>query len=92
MARTIRKVHLARSIKGHLVRDTYSNGVKNDWWDIRRKVFTRDNHKCFYCGQPASEVHHLIPLSKGGTTTMSNLIAICETCHNRQHYHLRNRH
>jgi 5-methylcytosine-specific restriction endonuclease McrA len=92
MARALRKVHIARSVKGHLIRDTYANGVKNSWWDIRNKVLARDDYKCFYCGQPAEEVHHLIPLSKGGTTTMANLISICKTCHDRQHYHLRNRH
>lgn len=91
MAAVFRHWHLAKSYNGHLVRETYSNGVKNDWWSIRKKVLERDNYKCVKCGQPAQEVHHLIPLSKGGTTTLSNLISLCKDCHDRQHFHLRNR-
>lgn len=91
MAAVFRHRHLAKSYNGHLVRETYSNGIKNDWWSIRKKVLERDNYKCVKCGQPAQEVHHLIPLSKGGTTTLSNLISLCKDCHDRQHFHLRNR-
>lgn len=87
----IRYRHVAKSYYGHLVRDTYSNGQKNGWWDIRKKVLERDNYKCVYCGNSAEEVHHLIPLSRGGTTTMSNLISLCKSCHDKQHFHLRNR-
>ena len=74
-----------------MIRDTYNNGVKNGWWDIRKKVLARDGNKCFYCGAEANEVHHLIPLSKGGTTTMTNLVSVCKSCHDKMHFHLRNR-
>ncbi len=83
--------HVAKSYRGRLKRETYSNGVKNDWWTISAKVRERDRNKCFYCGQAAEEVHHLIPLSRGGTTTMMNLVCVCKACHNRLHSHLKNR-
>jgi 5-methylcytosine-specific restriction endonuclease McrA len=35
------------------------------------------------------DVHHLIELSGGGRTVMSNLVTICKTCHARRHPHLR---
>lgn len=30
---------------------------------------------------PAEEVHHVIPLSRGGTHAESNLMALCKPCH-----------
>lgn len=87
----IRHRHLAKSYYGHLVRDTYANGQKGGWWEIRKRVLERDSYKCVQCGNKAEEVHHLIPLSRGGTTAMSNLVSLCKRCHDKQHFHLRNR-
>ena len=32
---------------------------------------------------PAEEVHHKLPLSRGGTHAQSNLMALCKPCHSR---------
>ncbi|MDL2317714.1 HNH endonuclease [Eubacteriales bacterium OttesenSCG-928-A19] len=32
---------------------------------------------------PAQEVHHILPLSAGGTHDPSNLMALCKPCHSR---------
>lgn len=37
--------------------------------------------ECFECGAPATEDHHVIPQSLGGTKT----IPLCGCCHNRVH-------
>ncbi len=34
---------------------------------------------------PAEQVHHIIPLSEGGTHDRSNLMALCKSCHSRIH-------
>ena len=31
----------------------------------------------------AAEVHHIVPLSAGGTHDESNLMALCKPCHSR---------
>jgi 5-methylcytosine-specific restriction protein A len=31
----------------------------------------------------AAEVHHILPLSQGGTHAEANLMALCKECHSR---------
>lgn len=37
---------------------------------------------------PAAEVHHKIPISKGGTHARENLMSLCRSCHNKIHHAL----
>lgn len=41
--------------------------------------------KCFEQGvlTKAEEVHHILPLSQGGTHAEENLMALCKSCHSR---------
>lgn len=48
-----------------------------------RELFLRDD------GTPYLEVHHLVPLSKGGTDTLSNVAALCPSCHREMHHGVR---
>jgi 5-methylcytosine-specific restriction endonuclease McrA len=74
-------------------RDSYSNS-HTSWWSIRKQVFDRDGGVCqsrlggSKCGDKGKDVHHIIPLSRGGTTTLSNLMTVCEVCHKRRHRHM----
>ena len=84
-----------------IVRDSYSNH-KLGWFEMRRKVLERDGHSCaavigkdqfgrpIKCGcKTGLEIHHRVPLSKGGKTTMANLITLCRSCHDSRHLHLK---
>ena len=35
-------------------------------------------------------IHHKVPLSKGGSNNLSNLVSLCERCHENQHKHMLN--
>lgn len=37
-------------------------------------------------GEPYLEVHHVIPLSKGGDDTFDNTLALCPNCHRKRHH------
>jgi 5-methylcytosine-specific restriction endonuclease McrA len=50
------------------------------WAKIRARVLRRDNNTCVYCGGQATEVDHIIPVSRGGTHVLSNLCASCKGC------------
>lgn len=35
---------------------------------------------CLYCDAPAEEVDHFIPLARGGTHTLCNIVPACKAC------------
>lgn len=52
---------------------------------LRYDVMQRDNFRCRLCGVSADDgarlhVDHIIPVSRGGKTEMSNLRTLCERC------------
>lgn len=52
---------------------------------LRYDVMKRDGFRCKLCGREAEdgaklEVDHIMPISKGGKTTMSNLQTLCKEC------------
>ncbi|MCY4068557.1 MAG: HNH endonuclease signature motif containing protein, partial [Acidimicrobiaceae bacterium] len=44
---------------------------------------------CFHCAAPAGmcQAHHITPYSKGGATSLDNLIMVCWNCHHKIHHH-----
>lgn len=40
---------------------------------------------------PVEEVHHIIPLSQGGTHAPENLMSLCRSCHNKMHLEIGDR-
>ena len=38
------------------------------------------NQPCVYCGQPATQLDHIIPLARGGEHRIGNLAAACQAC------------
>ena len=39
---------------------------------------------CESCGSAATEVDHIVALSRGGTNEMDNLRSLCKSCHSRK--------
>lgn len=47
----------------------------------RNRIFRRDNHECVYCGSKKElTIDHVIPRSKGGRNTWTNLVTCCQKC------------
>lgn len=54
----------------------------NVWKEIRVRILLRDNYTCHYCGKVGGrmECDHYIPVSRGGMSDESNLVAACYKC------------
>lgn len=53
-----------------------------------RELFRRDRHLCAYCGKTFADLKltrdHVIPRSKGGPDTWTNVVTACESCNHRK--------
>lgn len=54
----------------------------SEWSRLRAAVFARDDYTCSYCGARGVrlECDHVIPVSRGGPSEMSNLATACFPC------------
>lgn len=60
-----------------------SNGGKvsrREW----RRLLQRHAGRCFYCGASATTLDHLIPVARGGTSFIGNLVPACVSCNSRK--------
>lgn len=60
-------------------------GTGGAYLRLRFKILNRDNFTCQYCGRTVEdgiklEIDHIHPESKGGKTTIDNLIVSCNLC------------
>ena len=62
-------------------------GKRPQYWNmIRRNALVRSGNRCEACHSEKNlSVHHIVPLSEGGDSTLHNLQVLCQTCHARIH-------
>jgi len=61
--------------------DEYKNVPYRGVLLTRSNLFKRDNNECQYCGsQRHLTVDHVVPRSKGGDSSWTNLITACHRC------------
>ena len=59
-------------------------------WQKIRKRYAEEHpfcEECFKQGyiRAVEEVHHIVPLSEGGTHSEENLVSLCQSCHAKIH-------
>ena len=67
--------------------------VRPDQKYFRENVLEHYSNRCVLCGKPATEAHHIIPVSVGNMIklpeymiwSISNGVALCKECHNKWH-------
>ncbi len=57
-------------------------GIKAKEWRAIREAF---DDRCAYCGDPATTMDHVIPLSRGGLHEPENVVPACKPCNFEKH-------
>lgn len=65
-------------------------------WKRIRDRYAREHPFCEMCYKEGrltlmDEVHHILPVSKGGTHERNNLMSLCRSCHNKIHHEMGDR-
>ncbi|MFS2982759.1 HNH endonuclease [Bacteroides fragilis] len=78
---------IPRNILGIRRSDRFDIQDWGEWKKISEIVFKRDNYTCFYCGRSdcKMEIDHLLPVSRGGSDNISNLVTSCRRCNAQKH-------
>ena len=66
-------------------------------WKRIRDRYAAEHPLCELCLKdgrltPVEEVHHILPISHGGTHDRSNLMSLCRSCHQKIHLENGDRH
>jgi 5-methylcytosine-specific restriction endonuclease McrA len=66
-------------------------GTDAEWRKISAEVRQRDGYVCRHCGDccppgcgTKTEADHIVPISRGGRTTLANIQTLCEHCHDKK--------
>ena len=76
-------------------RDKNHNKTYGRSWRNIRNRYLRAHPLCEMCLKEgryvsATEVHHILPVNKGGDHRLSNLMSLCHSCHEKIHIALNN--
>lgn len=57
------------------------------WSDLRAQVLERHMHRCVNCHriEQGLEIHHIVPVAQAGSHRPSNLVPLCDCCHEAAH-------
>ncbi len=84
----IRSQHLAILPPEVIVLTEYEGRGERSVIFSRKNLFKRDRYTCQYCGkQPGPEeltIDHVLPRSRGGTSTWDNCLLACVECNKRK--------
>ena len=57
-------------------------GLPENWGILKEVVFERDGYECVRCDATLClTVHHIKPREKGGSDDLTNLVTLCNICH-----------
>jgi len=71
-----------------IVLKSYDSMPVKDLPFSRRNIYRRDNYTCQYCGRRCRTedltIDHVVPRSRGGTTSWDNCVCACSRCNARK--------
>jgi hypothetical protein len=59
----------------------------SNWEELRQQVLDQHLNRCVNCQRPDSplQIHHIVPVSYGGSHQIPNLVPLCDQCHDAAH-------
>lgn len=63
----------------------YQRGPLHGKGSMEDAVSISQNGKCIFCDHAIEHYHHIVPRSKGGSNTLSNIVGLCKDHHNLVH-------
>ena len=78
--RVIRERYEQRTQRGTAA----ERGYGREWAETSKR-FLKAHPRCARCGARATVAHHIIPKDQGGPDEEANLLALCQSCHNKIH-------
>ena len=77
-------------------RDPETNKKYGRAWKRIRDRYASEHPLCEICLKegrytPVEEVHHILPISQGGTHARDNLMSLCQSCHTKIHHEIGDR-
>lgn len=76
--------NVKRGIEQHSANRKREELYSKNWDNIRKIVYTRDNHRCVMCGKKGKvHAHHIVPVKVSHDNSLSNLVTVCEKCHRK---------
>jgi len=76
-----------RAISARRRANDHGHAIVSDLTDDQwQEILARFEHRCAYCGKESARItqDHVIPLSRGGDHTASNVLPACRSCNSRK--------
>lgn len=84
----VRSQHTSLKVPAVIATKHYINKATRQVAFSRRGIFQRDGYTCQYCGRGFAPedltLDHVIPSSKGGSTSWDNIVASCVPCNQKK--------
>jgi 5-methylcytosine-specific restriction endonuclease McrA len=86
--RRIQSASLTIAVPEVIVLTTFNGRFSKEVRFSRRNIFERDENCCQYCGRKYDRsdltLDHVVPRSRGGTSTWTNIVLACVKCNMRK--------
>lgn len=64
----------------------HQRAPSREWMRVRAAVLEAADFRCAECPATATEVHHRVPVSRGGKYfDVDNQVPLCAECHRKKH-------